>query len=112
MTTKYNHKNRAQYDREKERESRAFVREFKNKPCLDCGKSYPPEVMEFDHLRDKSFVLSKVKRHSKQTIIDEINKCELVCANCHRIRTFSRRRNQSEQTTIINLQLNLTFETK
>jgi hypothetical protein len=51
--------------------------------------------MEWHHLpgREKLLVLSDTRRaaHSKKRILEEIEKCELVCANCHRERTFGGR---------------------
>lgn len=69
-----------------------LVRSYKNKPCVDCKKQYPYYVMDFDHLGNKKFNLSTVstKAFSKRAIIEELEKCELVCANCHRVRTFER----------------------
>lgn len=65
---------------------------FATHPCSNCGES-DPVVLEFDHLRDKAFNISQVFRdRSWQTILDEIEKCEVVCANCHRRRTARRRR--------------------
>jgi hypothetical protein len=65
------------------------------KPCADCGRTYPPYVMEWDHLpgTEKALVLADVRRaaHAKERVLAEIAKCELVCANCHRERTFGRR---------------------
>ena len=58
-------------------------------PCTDCGERYPYWVMDFDHLSDKEFGLAKVwgKTKSLDRIKTEIEKCEIVCANCHRDRT-------------------------
>lgn len=69
---------------------------LKNKPCVDCNKSYPPYVMDFDHLKDKEFGLSKTLNYNwgKKRVLDEIAKCELVCANCHRERTHNRQINK------------------
>jgi hypothetical protein len=65
------------------------------KPCADCGRTYPPYVMEWDHLPGamKTLVLADTRRaaHSKKRILAELEKCELVCANCHRERTFGKR---------------------
>lgn len=62
------------------------------KPCTDCGRSYPPYVMEWDHLPEavKTLVLADTRRaaFSKTRILAELENCELVCANCHRERTF------------------------
>jgi len=71
-----------------------FISKFKDVPCKDCGKKYPPYVMDFDHLDPtiKSFTIGKAasKCVNLEEIIQEINKCEVVCANCHRERTFNR----------------------
>ena len=70
-----------------------WVDTFKDVPCMDCGK-YPPYVMDFDHLPqyEKYFPIGVLvnKRLSKETILEEIKKCEVVCSNCHRERTRSR----------------------
>lgn len=60
-------------------------------PCTDCGES-DPVVLEFDHLRDKEVSISKLVRdRAKPERLDrEIAKCEVVCANCHRRRTYMR----------------------
>jgi hypothetical protein len=64
---------------------------FETHPCVDCGEG-DPVVLEFDHLRDKSFSIGQVlTRRRWQVILDEIKKCEVVCANCHRRRTAQRR---------------------
>lgn len=58
--------------------------------CTDCGNK-DVRVLEFDHLRDKEFnvgVLMNMNSHDR--LIKEIEKCEVVCANCHKIRTYSR----------------------
>ena len=68
-----------------------WVDTFKDIPCTDCGIKYPPYVMDFDHLPqfEKYFPIGVLvnKRLSKETILEEIRKCEIVCANCHRERT-------------------------
>ena len=70
-----------------------FVIALKQKPCMDCGVQYPPYVMDFDH-RDKRTKVAGINQminlhsYSEDKILAEINKCDLVCANCHRIRTY------------------------
>jgi hypothetical protein len=65
----------------------AYLREH---PCADCGET-DPIVLEFDHLRDKKFSISRIWRdHQWQSVLDEMAKCEVVCANCHRRRTARR----------------------
>lgn len=69
---------------------RSIIDEAKSAPCMDCNKRYPPYVMDLDH-RDPSKKVSSVammvNRFSEQAIRDEIDKCDAVCANCHRERT-------------------------
>lgn len=66
-----------------------LIRELKNVPCADCGIKYPACVMDFDHLADKSYNISSMVTRdcSLERIIEEANKCNVVCANCHRLRT-------------------------
>jgi L-lysine 2,3-aminomutase len=59
-------------------------------PCVDCGND-DPVVLEFDHLRDKTYDISRLMSGWPwSTILAEIEKCEVVCANCHRRRTYAR----------------------
>jgi len=62
-------------------------------PCVDCGED-DPIVMEFDHLPgcDKKYEVSSMvgSSYSIETIKKEIDKCEVVCANCHKRRTAKR----------------------
>lgn len=73
---------------------RQLVNDAKNGPCLDCGLRFPAAVMDFDHrpgevkLRGVNELVGR--NASEATIHTEIAKCDLVCANCHRIRTESR----------------------
>lgn len=65
----------------------------KTRPCKDCNNKFHPEAMEFDHVRGvKRFELSEYHHYSWENILIELKKCDLVCANCHRIRTASRRK--------------------
>lgn len=73
---------------------RALLAELKAVPCADCGKTYPPYVMDFDHVRGKKlFAVTDgygKRKFPLRKILAEIKKCDVVCANCHRIRTHSR----------------------
>ena len=59
--------------------------------CLDCGENNHI-VLDFDHLKDKKYNISRMIHDgfSWAAIKKEISKCEVVCANCHRIRTHNR----------------------
>ena len=68
------------------------INRIKSVPCMDCGIQYPPFVMDFDH-RDPTMKTNGVSRLQRSAgwskVLEEINKCDIVCANCHRIRTHS-----------------------
>ena len=74
------------------KERQEYVRTVKNEtPCADCQVSYPYWVMDFDHLHDKEHKISlMVSGYSMKKLKAEIDKCEIVCANCHRDRTHAR----------------------
>jgi hypothetical protein len=59
--------------------------------CVDCGINNHI-ILDFDHLRDKKYNISRMIHDgfSWKAIKKEIEKCEIVCANCHRIRTYNR----------------------
>lgn len=71
-----------------------FVNELKSKtPCKDCGQYFDPVCMDFDHLEgfDKLGNISRFTNSGcTQKVLQEITKCELVCACCHRLRTKKR----------------------
>ena len=70
-------------------------------PCVDCGES-DPGVLDFDHLRDKKANISTLVQSgvSWQSLADEIAKCEVRCANCHRRRTATMGRYYRTRATI------------
>lgn len=73
-------------------DARKFTDKLKDVPCLDCKNCFPSVCMHFDHLRDKEFNISqKIGKVSMEKLQAEIDKCEVVCANCHAIRTQKRR---------------------
>lgn len=83
------------YGRSYKESRREYIRQSKlGKPCVDCGVHYPYYVMDYDH-RDpttKTTNLARMPRHSLESIQKEIDKCDLVCANCHRTRTHQHRK--------------------
>lgn len=73
--------------------NRDFILEYKNThPCEDCGIS-DYRVLEFDHIdpSTKSHNIGEMihKGLALTTIKEEVAKCRVLCANCHRIRTWS-----------------------
>ena len=71
--------------------NRAWLDSLKNTPCEDCGGMFPPECMDFDHVRGKKeFGIATSINGGRKRLAKEIAKCDVVCANCHRIRTRKR----------------------
>lgn len=67
-----------------------FIAEYKLKiGCVDCGYNKHHSALEFDHIvGDKKLNVCFAK--STKQALEEIKKCEVVCSNCHRIRTYTR----------------------
>lgn len=68
---------------------RQWINNIKNVPCIDCGGIFPPECMDFHHRDPKQKVMS-IGQNIKlglSRLIAEIEKCDIICANCHRIRS-------------------------
>lgn len=79
--------------REQEKSKRRFLDAVKSFPCIDCGLLWPPYVMQFDHLdpvAKTGNIATMVMRVGWSKLIEEIMKCDIVCANCHAIRTHSK----------------------
>lgn len=76
-----------------------FLNQFKDRPCADCGGRFPPCCMDFDHrpgavkhLRlTSNGNASGMINLTYDEILKEVRKCDVVCANCHRIRTYIER---------------------
>jgi hypothetical protein len=68
---------------------RQFIWDYlKEHPCVDCGEP-DPVVLEFDHMGDKKMAIGDISYHnpSLEKLKEEIEKCEVRCANCHRRKT-------------------------
>lgn len=69
---------------------------LKTAACDDCGVRFPPYVLDWDHVRGEKLVNVGQLRSGwgrkgiREVVLAEIAKCDLVCANCHRIRTHNR----------------------
>lgn len=90
------YRNNKQYYLDRNRVNRAKLRMYvaqikESTPCTDCGKYYPHYVMDFDHLSDKDgLIVDFIRRYNLKALDNEIAKCEIVCSNCHRIRSYNR----------------------
>jgi hypothetical protein len=71
----------------------AIIAAAKDHPCADCTHIFPKVVMDFDHVRgEKKFNIGQEAfSRSRKDLLTEIAKCDIVCANCHRIRTAERK---------------------
>lgn len=73
---------------------RDFINKVKDRPCQDCGETYPSFVMDFDHTGMEiklNHVATIVARNwSMEKIKAEVSKCDVVCSNCHRMRTHTK----------------------
>lgn len=63
------------------------------KGCTDCGYATHPAALDFDHLPGTTKVrdIKSGQQLGWAALQAEVAKCEVVCANCHRIRTTTRR---------------------
>lgn len=72
-------------------DNKHFIFELKdNKPCVDCKAVHRHFALDFDHRDPKKKILgiAEMYSYSKEAILKEVAKCDLICANCHRYRTF------------------------
>lgn len=81
-----------QYANKAEKRGREFLTQIKmSTGCVDCGYRKAPEALDFDHVfGEKSYNVGMRISVTPETLKKEIAKCEVVCANCHRIRTYER----------------------
>lgn len=71
-----------------------IVASLRARLCTDCGGKFHPAIMEFDHTPEHGRTLTCVTAltgGATGRLLDEIAKTEVVCANCHRMRTYARR---------------------
>jgi hypothetical protein len=70
--------------------NKAIVVKAKSVPCTDCGGTFPVCCMDFDHREPhlKSHTISHMTLVTEAALRAEMAKCDVVCANCHRIRTW------------------------
>lgn len=79
---------------------RAILDEIKlESGCIDCGYNAAPEALDFDHRNpeEKTICGTNPINYSWARIIAEISKCDVRCANCHRIRSKALRHGQARR---------------
>lgn len=83
---------RREADRQRKAEQKIEIRKYKEVPCTDCGVQYPFYVMQFDHVKGEKLgnISQFVSNRQWKRALEEIEKCEVVCANCHMERSYQR----------------------
>ena len=65
---------------------RAKLIKMSNGRSHDCGRTFPNAVFDFHHVEAKEFTLNACSMdRSWKSIVEEWEKCIMLCANCHRI---------------------------
>lgn len=83
---------RNRFRKEARARNRAYVEILKQAPCAECSRHFPPQAMDFDHVRGRKVAdVSRMMEKPFHQLVAEVAKCEVVCAACHRIRTKRRR---------------------
>jgi hypothetical protein len=82
---------------------RRWLDSLKDRPCKKCDGKFPPHVMDWHH-RDrttKRFTLGRGSfRHSREILLIEIEKCDLLCSNCHRIVEYEKSQNSTMEVQL------------
>ena len=79
--------------RKARRDTRQRRRDFvksQMRPCDDCG-IYHPAIMDWHHREPEhkvGAICTLIKNSNMETIIDELQKCDCLCSNCHRLRHY------------------------
>lgn len=79
--------------------------------CVNCGLT-DPRLLDFDHINplDKTMMISQKLHLPKEVLIEEVKKCQLLCPNCHRLKTIEQHgfdyrvrdyRNESRQSSFV-----------
>lgn len=98
----YNRRSYAKHREQRKREVDQRVRDMQERvtevkrgtPCADCQQVFHPVCMDFDHVRGTKVLnvsAAVLKGWGWDRLEAEIAKCDLVCSNCHRLRTHLRR---------------------
>ena len=83
------------YNKRRNAKNAADLQKLKSKPCTDCKNTFPHYVMEFDHVPERGKKVMDIGKMTNRSINAptfkaELAKCDLVCAICHKVRTYKR----------------------
>jgi NAD-dependent dihydropyrimidine dehydrogenase PreA subunit len=81
-------KQASDWQREKGRKNKLRAIEYLGGHCTDCGNEFPAYIYDFHHLdpTTKEYSITQIMGRKWEGIVPELDKCVLLCANCHRIR--------------------------
>lgn len=87
-----------EWARQRRESNRKIVQDYKiEKGCADCGYKVHHAALEFDHINDDKQYNVATLMGQEKALWAEIAKCEVVCSNCHSIRTWNRQREQMDE---------------
>jgi hypothetical protein len=92
-----------EYSKIRKHHMRDIIDRAKSCPCVDCGRTFHPCAMDLDH-RDNTTKLFSIANCPNRAICSieslrkEIEKCDVVCAVCHRLRTHKKNQYSSRPT--------------
>lgn len=79
------------WQKEKSRLNKLKAIEYKGGVCMDCNNTFPPCCYDFHHTDPsiKDTNIARIIGREFENIKNELDKCVLLCSNCHRIRHFN-----------------------
>ena len=93
------------YVRKRDKRIETWLKEYKSSlSCPECGESHPA-CLEFHHLnpKDKKFTIGRQERRATlKSLQEEIAKCRVLCANCHRKEHWRQRNKEKESGRPLN----------
>lgn len=91
-----NRARRQAYANERNRKRKAEAVAMFNGKCLDCGQAFPDCVFEFHHTDPSQKDINPSEAWARPKWMEELNKCVMLCANCHRIRHMEMRNESTD----------------
>ena len=92
-----NRQKRLEQIRKRKKSIRKQLNEYKiENKCFKCREDHPA-ALDFHHIEDKNFLVSKMigDGYSINSIMNEVKKCMLLCANCHRLEHYGQTQSSS-----------------
>jgi len=81
---------RNEYQRRRRDKRKDKLIEYFGNKCCDCGGTFHKCAYDFHHVNplEKKFEIAPALDRNWNTIMEEINKCIMLCSNCHRVRHY------------------------